>query len=255
VDVWLPPGYDADTRARYPVVYMQDGQNLFDASTSYGGVSWSADKAMVRLIASGRTRGALIVGIWNTLGNRAAEYMPQKASGLRDSKDLPGLPGSESHPISSDAYLKFLVTELKPYIDTLYRTEPGRPHTFVMGSSMGGLISAYAMAEYPDVFGGAGCISTHWPAGNGVVIDYLAKHLPSPGDHKFYFDHGTATLDAQYGPYQERMDAVLRAGGYTPGTDWISRVFPGAEHSERSWRERVEIPLAFFLATDAPPRD
>ncbi len=255
VDVWLPPGYDADTRARYPVVYMQDGQNLFVAATSYAGESWSVDKAMLHLISSGQSRGAIIVGVWNTEANRAAEYMPQKATPVSDAKDIEGLFTHDSHPISSDAYLKFLVTELKPFIDRTHRTETGRQHTFVMGSSMGGLISAYAMAEYPDVFGGAGCMSTHWPAGDGVVIDYLAKHLPKPGIHKFYFDYGTATLDSQYGPYQQRMDAVLRAGGYKPGSDWITRRFPGADHSEKSWRARVEVPLAFFLETGAPSQE
>jgi predicted alpha/beta superfamily hydrolase len=117
-----------------------------------------------------------------------------------------------------------------------------------MGSSMGGLISAYAVAEYPAVFGRAGCVSTHLPAGDGAMIDYLAKHLPAPGANRWYFDYGTATLDALYEPFQQRADAVMKAAGYTEGLDWITRKFPGAEHSEKSWRERVEIPLTFLLA-------
>jgi len=116
-----------------------------------------------------------------------------------------------------------------------------------MGSSMGGLISAYALCEYPDVFGRAGCVSTHWPAGDGCVVDYLGQHLPRPGTHRLYFDYGTATLDATYEPFQQRADAVLKAAGYTAGRDWITRKFPGAEHSEKSWRERVDQPLSFLL--------
>jgi enterochelin esterase-like enzyme len=112
---------------------------------------------------------------------------------------------------------------------------------------MGALISAYAMAEYPETFGGAACISTHWPAGDGAVIDYLAKHLPAPGAHKFYFDYGTETLDASYEPFQQRMDAVMKSAGYTEGRDWVTQKFPGAEHSEKSWRQRVEVPLQFLL--------
>ena len=88
-------------------------------------------------------------------------------------------------------------------------------------------------------------------AGDGVVIDYLARHLPAPGDHKFYFDHGTETLDAQYEPYQRRMDAVMQAAGYTAGLNWLTRTFPGADHSEGSWRQRVEVPLGFLLGTPA----
>jgi predicted alpha/beta superfamily hydrolase len=149
--------------------------------------------------------------------------------------------------IRSDAYLKFIVEELKPFVDRTYRTRPDRAHTSVMGSSMGGLISAYALCEYPEIFGGAGCVSTHWPTGDGAVIDYLAQHLPKPGTHKLWFDYGTATLDAQYEPYQVRMDMVMQAAGYTPGRDWITRKFEGAEHSEKSWRDRLDLPLKFLL--------
>ena len=174
VDVWLPPGYAATASGRYPVIYMHDGQNLFDPATTFGGVPWSVDLAMLRLIAAGRTSGAIIVGIWNAGMERDLEYMPQK--------DLPGAfvqfsHGTPDQPITrlrSDAYLKFLVEELKPFIDRTYRTKPDAPNTFVMGSSMGGLISAYALAEYPQVFGGAGCVSTHLPAGDGALIGYLA---------------------------------------------------------------------------------
>ena len=247
VDVWLPPGYDENPTSRYPVIYAQDGQNLFDPATSYGGNSWELDGAMTRVIANGHTAGAIIVGIWNTGATRAAEYLPQKAVGIPDIKDVPGVFPQSSHPLAADAYLKFLVEELKPFIDRTYRTQPGAAQTFVLGSSMGGLISAYAVVEYPAVFGGAACVSTHWPAADGAVIDYFARHLPKPGAHKFYFDFGTATLDAQYEPFQQRMDQVMRAAGYAEGRDWVTRKFPGAEHSERSWRQRADIALAFLL--------
>jgi enterochelin esterase-like enzyme len=118
---------------------------------------------------------------------------------------------------------------------------------------MGGLISAYALVEYPDVFGAAGCLSTHWPAGEGCVVDYLASHLPAPGTHKLYFDFGTQGLDAAYEPRQRRMDAALQAAGYSEGRNWITRKFPGTDHSEKSWRDRVEIPLQFLLGSDPAP--
>lgn len=254
VDVWLPPGYDAADAGRYPVIYMHDGQNLFAPGTSYGGVPWSVDAALERLIATGRTRGAMVVGIWNTGATRFLEYMPQKPMTDEVLANYgPGLRATAAE-LRSDAYLQFLVTELKPWVDRTYRTRPDAAHTFVMGSSMGGLISAYALAEYPTVFGGAGCVSTHWPAGEGGVIDYLARHLPPPGEARLYFDHGTETLDASYEGYQREMDARLRAAGWVEGRDWITRRFPGAEHSERSWRDRVDLPLAFLLgdATGEP---
>ena len=247
VDVWLPPGYDASPGARYPVIYIQDGQNLFDPAKSYAGIAWGVDKAMERMIAEGRSQGAILVGIWNTGLTRPAEYVPAKAVPESDIRDVPNSYSPVSHAIVSDLYLKFLVLELKPFVDRTYRTEPGAAHTFVMGSSMGALISAYAVAEYPGVFGGAACLSTHWLAGDGAVITYLGEHLPDPASHRIYFDHGTETLDSKYAHFQERMDAIMKAHGYREGVSWTSRVFPGADHSEASWSKRVEIPLCFLL--------
>ena len=249
VDVWLPPGYEQNSAARFPVIYMHDGQNLFDPKTSYTGIDWGVDETLTRLIAAGKTRAAIVVGVWNT-PKRALEYMPQQAAtgaGVRFLKDAPELPREQ---IISDNYLKFLVEELKPFIDATYRTLPGRADTFIMGSSMGGLISAYAMSQYPEVFGGAGCLSTHWVAGDGAVIAYLKQHLPDARTHKFYFDYGTETLDASYEPYQQKMDAVMRQAGYHAGKNWVTRKFVGAEHAEKAWRARVDIPLTFLLGKE-----
>ncbi len=246
VDVWLPPGYDTNPTERYPVVYMHDGQNLFDPATSYGGVPWAADEALLRLMATRQTRGAIIVGIWNTSA-RFSEYLPEKAVPAAAYADLVAQFKLSAIPPQGDAYLKYLVTELKPFIDRTYRTSPEPEHTSTLGSSMGAFISAYAICEYPDVFGRAGCVSIHWPLGDGVVIGWLAHHLPKPGTHRIYFDFGTETLDAAYEPYQRKMDAIMQAAGYRAGDDWLTCKFAGAQHSERSWRERVDIPLAFFL--------
>lgn len=235
VDVWLPPGYANDPRRRYPVLYMHDGQNLFDPALAYAGIDWDVDGAMTRLIGEGKLREAIVVAISNT-PLRGREYMPAKA-----------VPAQARSQLLSDEYLRFVAEELKPAIDATYRTRTGRADTFVMGASMGGLISAYAMAEHPQVFGGAGCLSTHWPADDGVVIDYLGSHLPDRRTHRFYFDHGTATLDASYAPYQARMDELLERAGWRRGRDFTSREFPGGEHSERAWRDRVDVPLQFLL--------
>lgn len=244
VDVWLPPHYCTEIGSRWPVIYMHDGQNLFEPAAA-SGADWGVSEAMARLIAAGLTGGAIVVGIWNTGERRWREYMPQKA--------LPSLAAvarfrqqAGGEPLA-DRYLRFLVQEVKPFVDRAYRTLGGRENTFVMGSSMGGLASLYAVCEYPHIFRGAGCLSTHWPAGKGLLLDYLRRALPPPGRHRFYFDHGTETLDAEYEAHQQQADAVLRAAGYREGVDWITRRFPGAEHSERSWRERVHIPLLFLL--------
>ena len=248
VDVWLPPSYGRDPQRRYPVLYMHDGQNLFDPALGYTGVDWDIDGAMTRLIDAGDIREAIVVGVWNT-PLRFAEYMPKAP--VRTEMVSSGIEGrliGRAEDIRSDGYLHFLVDELKPFIDTEYRTLPGRDDTFVMGSSMGGLISAYAVAQYPEVFGGIGAVSTHWPACDACVVDWLGAHLPDPKTHRLYFDHGTAGLDARYAPHQARMDAALRAGGYIEGKNAMTRRFEGADHNEAAWRARVEIPLRFLLA-------
>ena len=166
----------------------------------------------------------------------------------------------------SDGYLKFLVRELKPLIDRKYNVRTDRANTVIMGSSMGALISLYAIDQYPRVFGGAGMVSTHWPlmipAEGKTLSDadfetvssaferYLAPALPSPATHRLYFDHGSETLDANYARYQKRVDAVVARRGYRPGVNWLTRNFPGQAHNEISWASRVEIPLRFLL----PPR-
>jgi predicted alpha/beta superfamily hydrolase len=246
VDVWLPPGYERSRRKRYPVVYMHDGQNLFDPQLSYTRVDWGVDETLTRLIAAGQVRPAIVVAVWNT-PRRVPEYMPQRAIEAAGAAALTGFEKQFNSAPLADAYLKFLVTELKPFVDANYRTLRRRDDTIIMGSSMGGLISLYAAAEYPEVFGGVGAISTHWPAGNGIVVEYLKQQLPSPRTHRIYYDFGTATLDAEYEPYQRRVDELMRKAGYREGRNWVTRKFEGAEHNERAWRARLDIPFTFLL--------
>lgn len=166
-------------------------------------------------------------------------------------------------PSLSDGYLRFLVEELKPLIDRDYRTKPGRDSTFIMGSSMGGLISLYGICEYPQIFGGAGCLSTHWtllsaaesytkpdletPAMIQAFSTYLKRKLPKPGPNKIWMDHGTLNLDSFYQPYQVAMDQVFKARGWQQGKDFESRVYEGADHNEASWRARLHEPLSFLM--------
>lgn len=252
VDVWLPPGYDARAGGRYPVIYMEDAQNAFDPALSYSGVPWGIDRSIDRLMRQGITRGAIVIGIWNTGLTRFSEYMPQQAATTPWADQLTRRFALPHVAVDSDAYLRFLVTELKPWVDARYRTRPDRADTFALGSSMGGLISAYAMIRYPDVFGAAACLSTHWTIDHDACVDYFAAHLPAAAAHRWYFDHGTRTLDADYGPDQVRMDAALRRAGYAEGTQWVSRVFAGADHSEASWSRRLDVPLRFLLAPRGP---
>lgn len=153
----------------------------------------------------------------------------------------------------SDAYLRFMVEELKPAIDKRFATRPERAHTFIMGSSMGGVISIYAMNEYPQIFGGAAGLSTHWVGSFQAnaslplaAFNYLRDHLADPQDHRLYMDMGTTELDAIYAPYQTFVDQIVRDRGYNT-SNFVSRVFTGEGHNETAWAKRLEIPFLFLL--------
>jgi len=258
VDVWLPEGYDPESSDRYPVIYMHDGQMIFhhsDSSLAGMDVFWDVDKAVMRLVNDGEIRSAIVVAVWMadwTKIARGLEYMPEKPvtedvwQNLREA-DIDFATEDGGGVISSDSYLKFLVDELKPFIDENYLTLPDRSDTFVIGSSMGGLISAYALEEYPDVFGGAACMSTSWDIGDGAVVRWFNNNWPSAGANRVYFDYGTETFDAAYEPGQQLMNDVMRKHGYTEGEDWMTRRFEGADHSPKAWRERMHIPWKFLL--------
>lgn len=250
VEIWLPPGYKADSMS-YPVIYMHDGQNVFDPQTSYNGNDWMVDEVMTRLIEEDQIPSAIIVAVWNSGNTRFPEYMPQKPDSVMNSTAVrERVERDHGSPIISDKYLKFLTEELKPHIDSLYASRPDRDHTFIMGSSMGGLISLYALTEYPEVFGGAACLSTHFivPELGDAFIGHLQKATPEPGDHRIYFDYGTEGLDSRYGPTQERVDRIMREVGYRAEKDWLTLKFEGHDHKEQYWAKRVEIPLKFLLA-------
>ena len=264
VTVWLPDSYRRGG-PKHSVLYMHDGQNLFDPDTGYGGMEWKIDEVLGRLIAEHKVRPTIVVAIWNT-PKRLREYVPSKAFSHLPPSYMERVRGLYGGDPLSDGYLKFIVRELKPRIDRSYNVRTGRDDTVIMGSSMGALISLYAISEYPQLFGGAGMVSTHWPLmipPEGKTLSdaeyetvsaaferYLAPALPSPRAHRLYFDHGSETLDAVYARYQRRIDRVVARRGYRPGVNWISRNFPGQAHNEISWASRVEIPLRFLL----PPR-
>ena len=259
VDVWLPPGYTPDKKG-YAVLYMHDGQNVFDPKNSFKGVAWEVDSVLTGLLGRKQVRDCIVVGIWNT-PKRVVEYTPASPYAELPAPMRTGYEQALGSGPVSDAYLKYVVNEVKPYIDQHYRTRPDRAHTFIMGSSMGGLISLYAALEYPQVFGGAGCVSTHWPLGldpkasafTNAMLRYLNAKLPTVRKPKLYFDYGTATLDAGYEPHQLRVDSLLRAKGYGP-SHWLTRKFAGAAHDEVSWQQRVEVPLRFLLGKEQPRR-
>ena len=252
IEVWLPPGYSPEGKARYPVLYLHDGQNLFYSATSYTGVTWGLHTAMCRLLDEGKIAPAILVGIWNT-ANRAGEYCPQapiEAAGKKAWAEewfIKNFSLDAPPEFNGDAYLKFIVQELKPFIDQEYAAYPEQEHTFIMGSSMGGLISLYALQQYPEVFYGAACLSMAWAPLEGLLLEFFEQNIPDPAKHKLYFDQGDDELDRLFTPFQIRFDRTLHAAGYRPMENWMSQIFEGHQHNESSWRERIHIPLEFLF--------
>jgi predicted alpha/beta superfamily hydrolase len=259
VVIWLPPGYDTSNQ-RYGIVYMHDGQNLFDPKRSNFNKVWAADKSALRLIASQKVKPFIIVGIDQPGEDRGRQYFPKVMANLLSPAVRNKLASQgNGKPIISDEYLKFIVEELKPKIDRDYRTKKDRKHTAIAGSSMGGLISLYAITKYPRIFGTAGAVSTHLPLGNPDWTEeerndifsawrtYVENELGKPAGRRIWFDHGTETLDAFYRPYQENLDAALAANGWKKGRDFSSRVYDGTPHEENAWAARMDDIFGWML--------
>ena len=210
-----------------------------------------------------RSRGAIVVGIWST-AQRRPDYSPQAIESRLNPAIRARVAREHGGAAQSDAFLRFVVEELKPQIDRMFVTAPGRASTMIGGSSMGALVSLYGLCKYPQVFGAAACLSTHWTLLSAresyanrdletdhilpAMADYLTENLPRPGRHRVWMDHGTLNLDSHYGPYQARIDAVFAARSWQQDRDFVSRVYAGADHNEASWRARLDDPVNFLLA-------
>ncbi len=230
VTIYFPPSYDRDPGRRYPVVYMQDGQNLFVDDLAVAGVSWDIAGAMDRGAHDGSIPEAIVVGV-DSGASRTDDYTPA--------------PDPEDGGGGGDRYLSFLVDELKPEIDANLRTQPDRGHTAIVGSSLGGVIAIWAGTARASTFGLIGALSpaTWW------ADEWLTSHVSYTAPWRIYLDSGdsgavdddvelTANLAAGF-------EAAQAAG---EGITVLHQVQPGAEHSEIFWRQRIPGALAFLLA-------
>jgi enterochelin esterase-like enzyme len=252
VTVWLPPGYDSNPARRYPVLYMWDGQNLFDPAKTHYGKAWMVQDVLAGLVASGKAEPHIVVGIWSPPGlDRYRVYAAQKLRqrvGDVVGTDMDRMAGG---PIASDAMLAWTADGLKARVDREFRTRASAKDTTIVGASMGGLMACYALIERPDVFGRAGCVSSHFALADPELAaqhhpeiekawsDYLASRLGRPNGRRVWMDHGTKTLDAYYGPWQDALASDLSANGWVEGRDFAAHTYQGAEHDETFWRQRM----------------
>jgi predicted alpha/beta superfamily hydrolase len=215
--VYLPPSYGEGER-RYPVFYMQDGQNLFDRGTGFGGEEWHVDETLETLSAEGLE--AIAVGLPHAGDDRVHEYNPFGSG-------------------RGDQYLAFVIETVKPLIDAAFRTLPDRDHTGLLGSSMGGLISLYGYFRHPTVFGLSASLSPAFWYSRGAIYRFVGEAPAPPG--RLYLDHGTRENSAG------RMARLLRDKGYQEGVDLRYVKEQDGEHTESAWARRLPDALRFLL--------
>jgi predicted alpha/beta superfamily hydrolase len=227
--IYLPPSYTANPLKRYPVLYAHDGQNLFEASTAYGGNEWRMDETANALIGNGSMDEVIIVGIDNGGSNRIYEYTP-----CCD----PSYGGG-----GADKYERFILDTVKPYIDQNYRTLSAKGNTALLGSSLGGLVSFYVGRRNPTVFGKlAAMSSSFWWNNQKLTQEVEASTTKVPV--KFYIDAGTSSDGL---PETTRMRDALVVDGYVQGNDLYYYVAQGAGHNESAWAGRLNIPLTYLF--------
>jgi predicted alpha/beta superfamily hydrolase len=248
VSVWLPPGYALPENAsrRYPVLYMHDGQNVFDPSTAFLGREWHADEIATEAIERGSIPPVIIVGIWNT-PERVGDYTPDQ-----DLEDARGDNKPQGRGGNGARYLRWIVHELKPFVDSNYRTQPGRETTAIMGSSLGGIISLAAAEQHPETFGCVAAVSPSLWWNTGAVIGRWRTRTPDLC--RLWVDMG----DRERAGLTDALKAFEAAARPACETRLHAEVVPGGRHDEPSWSARLGRTLKFlFAASDwqqvAPP--
>jgi predicted alpha/beta superfamily hydrolase len=238
--VYLPPGYDDTSRTRYPVLYLQDGQNLFDPQTAFGGTDWQADVTADQLIYRASIPPLILVGIYNTGVRRISEYTP-----TRDPRSKKGG--------KAGRYAQMLAREIKPFIDTEYRTAKSAASTGVGGSSLGALASLTAGLSYPGVFGRLALISPSvWWDSHAVlqiVGSYNSRSRP-----RVWLDIGTDEGNNPGKAVEEArmLCTALEAKGWREGDNLCYREFQRAGHNETAWAGRFGLVLEYLYGCANP---
>jgi predicted alpha/beta superfamily hydrolase len=241
VSVWLPPGYDESDK-RYPVLYLHDGQNLFDAATAAFGVEWQVDETATRMIEADEIPPAIIVGIWNT-SDRIDEYTLTKDRGLeRGGRGLD--------------YVQFLCEELKPFIDRTYRTQTKREATMIGGSSLGGLISLHACMEKPDVFGACFAFSPSLGWDDERLLKSLQSGASWPDKVHLWFSMGTneGRENRDHATNLQRAHRLRDLLQADSQKTVHFHEFDKAAHNEKSWSVQLDPALRHVLGKPATTR-
>lgn len=234
--VYLPPGYQTQAARRYPVLYLHDGQNVFDRATSVG-EEWRVDETAQALITAGEIHPLVIVAVYNTGEHRISEYTPT--------------PDRDKGGGQAALYGRMLVEELKPLVDRVYNTMPGAESTGLCGSSLGGLLTLYLGLRYPTAFSKLAVLSPSvWWDDREIVREVAA--LPAKVPLHIWLDAGTAEGEDVTADARSLRDALV-AKGWVVGDDLTYHEAEGGEHNEQSWSARVEPFLKFLYPAARAP--
>jgi enterochelin esterase-like enzyme len=265
VYIWLPTQFSSATAQQFSVLYMHDGQMLFDSTITWNKDAWMVANVADSLQNTGSVKPFIIVGIANGGSTRHADYFPQDVfENLPPATQTQFLAAARGNGASvfnqtslrANDYLQFLQQQVKPVVDSVLGFSTLPSNNYLMGSSMGGLISVYALCKQPHFWAGAACLSTHWP---GVftlennpfpqaMLSYINTYLPpAKAGKKLYMDCGTATLDALYPAIQQQANTLIQQKGYG-AQQFQAQLVPGAAHTEAAWRARLATPLLFLFS-------
>lgn len=262
--VWVPDAVPPPDG--FPVLYMQDGQNLFDASLVPFGTAWEADRAMSRLADAGLVTPAIVVGIASTAA-RFTDYAPALILERLPPAARAAIEAAWGGAPGSAAYARMVIEEVKPLIDSHFPTCADAGATFLGGSSLGAVAALEILARYSDRVAGAACLSAHYsllPVTETEAIpdhfatdvtlavgDFATSCLPPAGRHVLWIDRSALGIDRFYAPSHAAIAAALSGLGYVDGVDLALRRYPGVGHDENAWRARLDDALTFLLGRPA----
>ena len=243
VDIWIP---EDDFTGSRPLLVMHDGQNVFRDEDAGFGHSWRVREAVESLRGLGKPL-PVVVGAWNSGFTRAAEYAPQDVLESNPAEPYGFLGDQQQAPLLGNNYQAELIEKVIPLAKEVADISSDRAHVAVGGSSMGGLASLYALTQFPETYGTALCVSTHWSMSTSRAWRSFVEQLPSPSEgHRIWFDHGTEFIDTEYGAKQAEINVELSRRGWAwPQVE--SRTYVGTAHNEQEWEVRLPVILKWWL--------
>ena len=248
VDVWVPKDVNPTTK----VLVMHDGRNVFDEGDSFTGKTWEVLPAIRDEV---RANAPVVVAVWGLSDfTRLRELAPQRVLDAHPEiwNVVPAEYEADRGAGMGDAYVSLIADAILPFVAEKFDLQLSPERTAVMGSSMGGLMSMYAMSKRPEVFGTAICFSTHWPFGGDLMVEQLTGMLPDGKTHRLWTDSGTIELDELYPPFHNKAVELIKQKGYSEPKNLVAAIYPNTGHHESYWARRVAEALNWWL--QAPPR-